>query len=148
MENKDQTQNIQKEKPTSKLSRWWTLILNLIILVIVGWYLIKYCSFGPNWLVILTLVNYFLLLIINFLSQTMKKGLSWVFSLLLFTMAILIYIFCGGWAWWMWTLIIILYIISLLSFFSGNFTDDHRFTNVPLLLYLFLMLLCLSSATC
>jgi hypothetical protein len=142
----EQTIKIQKKK--SRLAKWWVLILDVLILGGVGWYLIDYCSFGPNWLVILILACYWLLLLINFLSQKIKRGLSWIFTLLLIAMAVLIYIFCGNWTWWMWVLVIVLYLTCLIYFFRGNFTDEEHLTNIPLLLYLLLMLLCLNSCSC
>lgn len=139
-------QNIQTQKK-SRLTKWWVLILNALILAVVGWYLISYCSF-TSWLVIVILICYWLLLLINFLSQKIKRGLGWIFTLLLIAMAVLIYIFCGGWAWWMWVLIIVLYLTCLSFYFRGVFIDEEQATNIPLLLYLLLMLVCLHGCAC
>ena len=116
------------------------LPLNLVILFIVFLILIQYCSLQPIWLVAFLLLDYFVLLIINLLAPLKKVSLNWLFILFLILMPLVVLFYRDSWQWWMWLLIIFSGLASLGGYFLTIFKKNYRYANLPLLIYLLLML--------
>ena len=140
MDNPQQETQAQTESKIRKfkLNDLLTWLLSFVIvglIFIVGYFK---CNFRPVWLLVSLLAGYFVLLAINYLNLFEKK-VGWFFSLLLALMPVLVLIVTGGWAWWAWLLIIILYFATLITYALGVL--DEKFWQVIIPLSLFLLFL-------
>lgn len=142
MEQQNSTDNSQLEKPKDKkISPILGWILTTVCVAIVTLILIFWCKCTP-WLIILILmVDFLLLLIINYLNKYNTKKLGWLFGILLAIMPVIILVFIGAWTWWMWIIAIGLYIFTLATYFMGLLLENYWRVVVPLSLFLILMLI-------
>lgn len=125
----------------------WGWILILVALVILFFLLVKFCQLIPWWLALLLLLDYLLLLIINYLKK-FKKDLWWLWGILLAVMPVIVLLFCGSWTWWLWLLVIGLYIITLMVYFLGLLLQKFWPVIIPLSLFLILMLVIFNICLC
>jgi hypothetical protein len=133
----EQENNTSKKIKLNSLLGWLIIIISLAAIYLI---LILWCSFQPWWLILLVLINYLLLLIINYLNKLRYK-LSWLFSFLLATLPVLVLVFVEAWTWWMWVLVIGFYLLTLAIYFIGLLLENYWRMAIPLSLFLILLII-------
>ncbi len=112
------------------------------------------CVSWPWWLIIIMLIDYLILMVLNYLDKfkkeltDLKKGLGKLFALLLIVLPILVYWFSASFAWWAWLLVVIAYIIVLLAWITDLHSKNYWRLSVIITLYLALMLALLKMFIC
>jgi hypothetical protein len=145
MEQQNSTDNSQLEKPQDKkVSPILGWILTTICVAIVTLILIFWFKCTPWWIILILMIDFLLLLIVNYLNKSNAKKLGWLFGILLAIMPVLILVFVNAWAWWMWVIAVILYIFTLATYFMGLLLENYWRVVVPLSLFLILMLIYIS----
>ncbi|HPL95845.1 MAG TPA: hypothetical protein PLF15_03685, partial [bacterium] len=91
---------------------------------------------APDWLLITLLVDYLLLLIVNFFIKERKHWWR-LFGLLLALMPVIVFIWCHPWLWWVWLIVILVYLIIMALIFANWIS--HRYGTVVIYLSLFLL---------
>jgi len=136
--NTAQETNNKKTKP--KWIGWLVWLIIAICILTIYLILIFWCNLQPWWLIALIMLDYLLLLIINYLNK-FKKKLNWLFSLLLAILPVLILVFVGSWTWWMWLLVIGFYLLTLGTYFMGILMENYWKVSIPLSLFLILLII-------
>lgn len=116
-------------------------VSSAIILGFMYWIFIRFCSFAPWWLALAILVDFYLLLLTNYLNKFKIKKLGIIFCLLLLALPIIILITANSWTWWMWLLVIGFYFLTLAFYFMGVLLENYWQVSMPLSVFLILMLL-------
>lgn len=116
----------------------WGWLIIIIALAVLYYILVKFCNFIPTWLALVLLIDYLLLLIINY-SNKYKKKLGWLFGILLAVIPVLVLIVMTSWAWWLWLVVVALYLLTLIFYFFGLLSESYWSVIIPLSLLLILM---------
>ena len=120
------------------------------------------CNSWPNWLVMVLVIGYGGLLLLNYFSKSIKEeendqdkksnrlkdNLVWPFIIFLAAGPILAAIFCAGWSWWLWLLVVIVYFVILRFYYQGIATKNYWTVSVLLTLFLLLLLAIIRSCRC
>ena len=112
------------------------------------------CESWPGWLIVIMLIDYLILLVLNYLDKfnkeltNLKKRLSFIFALFLAAWPVLVYFFTVSFAWWAWLLVVIAYIIVLIAYIFDLHSNNYWRLNVIITLYLLLMLALLKTFIC
>jgi len=136
--NTAQETNNKKTKP--KWLGWLVWIIIAICAIAIYLILIFWRNLQPWWLIALIMLDYLLLLIINYLNK-LKYKLNWLFSFLLAILPVLVLVFIGSWTWWMWLLVIGFYLLTLGIYFMGILLENYWKVSIPLSLFLILLLI-------
>ena len=101
---------------------WWVLVGASLIATY--FLFIKTCDF-PALVLALPFIFYFAVLVIHhYITTKNQKGL-WPFIPLLIAIGpIAVYLFATSWVWWIWVLVIGLYILSTISYYSSINKDS------------------------
>ena len=133
-------QETNNKKPKPKWLGWLVWIIIAICAIAIYLILIFWRNLQPWWLIALIMLDYLLLLIINYLNK-LKYKLNWLFSFLLAILPVLVLVFIGSWTWWMWLLVIGFYLLTLGIYFMGILLENYWKVSIPLSLFLILLLI-------
>ena len=112
------------------------------------------CNSWPWWLIIIMLLDYLILMALNYLDKSnkeltnLKKRLSFVFALLLIALPILVYFFSVSFVWWSWLIVIVAYAIVLIAYAYDLRSNNYWRLNIIITLYLLLMIALLKMFSC
>jgi len=134
------TQETNNKKTKPKWLGWLVWIIIAICAIAIYLILIFWRNLQPWWLIALIMLDYLLLLIINYLNK-LKYKLNWLFSFLLAILPVLVLVFIGSWTWWMWLLVIGFYLLTLGIYFMGILLENYWKVSIPLSLFLILLLI-------
>ncbi|MBI5765845.1 DUF4215 domain-containing protein, partial [Candidatus Falkowbacteria bacterium] len=110
------------------------------------------CKSWPWVKTIILAIIYILLLLINYVDKIQKNirekygaYLNWAYLVLPIVMAVMVFVV--GWAWWIWPILIILYFLLLIFYFSTPLRDSWR-ASVALTIYFLAILMILKDYLC
>ncbi len=94
----------------------------------------------PWWLVLLIVVDYLVLLSLNYFAKSSTQTKRW-FAILLAALPMIAVIFCTGLAWWIWFLLVIMYLMTLIAYVAKAESDSVVSVLLTMLVIIVLIIL-------